>query len=121
MINGVTAEQGERATGVVAAVTTVAGAGLLLAPDRIGPLIGVSATGPARALGVVDLALVPALLGGRPRWAWLAVRAATNLAMAAYVLRGTTLPGRARGFAVAMCLASTGDTVAVLAMRRAGV
>jgi hypothetical protein len=111
------AEQGYRAAAFVGTFTAVAGAALLLAPERTGPLIGVTNRTDARILGVADLVLVPGLLAGRPRWPWMVARAVTNLGMAAFTLRRGALPKRTRLFTVFLCLATAADTRAVLALR----
>jgi len=69
------------------------GAALLVAPDRFGPMFGLSRPTDVRAVGLLDLALVPGLLAGRPRWPWAAARAAANLAIAAWCLHRTTNDG----------------------------
>jgi hypothetical protein len=38
-----------------------------------------------RAVGLADLALVPGLVRGKPRWPWMAGRGALNLLIAAYI------------------------------------
>ena len=59
--------------------TLVIGAALLVAPGRVGPLGGITDARNARAVGLVDLALSPGLLGGTPRWPWLAARTVANV------------------------------------------
>jgi hypothetical protein len=112
-------EQGHQAATFVGVFTAVAGAALLLLPDRVGPLTGVTDRTDARILGVADLALAPGLIAGRPRWPWMAARAVTNLGMAAFALRRGTLPKRARLFSAFLCVATAADTRAVLALRNA--
>lgn len=68
--------------------TLVIGAALLVAPSRAGPLGGITDARTARAVGLVDLALSPGLLGGTPRWPWLAARTVANVATATVVARG---------------------------------
>ena len=63
--------------------------------------------------------LVPGLLLGRPRWPWLAARAALNVPMAAYVLhRGGKGPRarNARAFALTITTATIGDLNAAIAL-----
>jgi hypothetical protein len=118
MGSGMTAEQGRYAATFVGAFTAVAGVAMLALPERTGALIGVPDAGHTRLLGVVDLALVPGLLAGRPRWPWLAARAVTNLGMAAFVLaRGDRSANRARAFVAGLCVATAGDTRATIALR----
>jgi hypothetical protein len=114
-----TPEQGHRAAAFVGVFTAVAGVGLLFLPEQVGPLTGVTDPTDARILGIVDLALVPGLLAGRPRWPWMAARAVTNLGMAAFTLRRAPLRNRARLFSAFLCVATAADTRAVLALRQA--
>jgi len=87
-------------------------------------LIGLVNPRSASVIGVLDLVLAPGLLAGRPRWPWLSARAVMNVAMAVYTLRQP--PGdhrqivRARGFAVALLLATIADNTAAAATRRPG-
>lgn len=117
-----TYEAGHRAAVTVGAGTLVIGGAMLTAPRSAGPLIGLVEPRSARMIGVLDLALAPGLLAGRPRWPWLAARAVTNLAMAVYALR--LPPGdrrqvvRARAFAVALLVATVADSTAAAAIRR---
>jgi hypothetical protein len=70
---------------------------------------------------VLDLALVPGLLAGRPRWPWLTARAAANLATAAYCLYLAPTNGgirQARAITLAFTILTVGDSLAVQAMRR---
>jgi hypothetical protein len=66
-------------------------------------------------VGVLDLVLVPGLLFGRPRSPWLTVRAVSNVATAAFVLRrasNDTLRRNARVFSGAMAVATVADVLA---------
>jgi hypothetical protein len=72
--------------------TLAIGATLVLAP-RTGRWSGLDDPRTARAVGAADLALVPGLLAGRPRWPWAAARAGLNLVQTVVVLR------RGRGLA----------------------
>ena len=68
----------------VGVVTTGVGIALLVAPRPLAIAAGVGdRPGFARAVGIMDLALVPGLLRGRPRWPWMLARAAANLPIAA--------------------------------------
>jgi hypothetical protein len=116
---GMSPEQGHQAATFVGVFTAIAGAGLLLLPERVGRLTGVTDATDARILGVVDLVLVPGLLAGKPRWPWMAARAVTNLGMAAFTLRRGSIPKRARLFTAFLCVATAADTRAVLALRNA--
>lgn len=116
-----TSRTGRRVATTVGAATAVIGGALLAAPQATGPLLGLTDVSGARAVGVLDLALVPGLLVGRPRWPWLTARAAANLATAAYCLHLAPTNGemrRARAIALAFTLITVGDSLAVQAMRR---
>jgi len=66
-------------------ITLVLGAALAVVPGGAARLLGVDghANG-MRVIGLADLAVVPGLLRGRPRWPWVVARASLNLPMAAY-------------------------------------
>lgn len=117
-----TSRAGHRAAIAVGAVTLPIGAALLVAPGWAGPLIGLTRPGGTRIIGALDVALVPGLLAGRPRWPWLAARAAANVGTAAYTLRqarGTSaLTTRSRAFALAMVIATVADSTAAAATHR---
>jgi hypothetical protein len=84
-MNGVmSVERAERAAVGAGVATLFIGAGLALAPGRVGPVLGLVEPTGARVVGVADLALVPGLIAGRPRWPWMAARGALNVAIAAY-------------------------------------
>ena len=92
--------------------TAVAGTALLVAPERLGPVIGLTGTRDTRLVGILDLVLVPGLLFGTPRWPWLAARAASNVATAGFVLRRASddrSRRNARVFSAALALATVGD------------
>lgn len=77
----------ERMPKFVAIVTTGAGTALALAPG-LGRAAGLGDDPRvARAAGIADLALVPGLWAGRPRWPWMAARAVLNVAFAAQLAR----------------------------------
>ncbi len=67
----------------VGVATLVIGGALVGAPKAVGGPVGLDAQG-ARAIGLADLALVPGLLAGRPRWPWMAARGGLNLLIAGY-------------------------------------
>ena len=72
---------------------------------------------------VFDLVLVPGLLLGRPRWPWMAARAALNLAQAGWLAgaaRRSDDPALARGAAAALAALTLVDGPAAVALRRAG-
>jgi hypothetical protein len=109
-----------RAAIAVGAITSVAGAALLGAPEEVGPLIGLESRGDAQLVGVLDLALVPGLIFGRPRWPWLAGRAASNIATAAFLLyRARDQRNRTNAvvFSAILAVSTLGDARAVVALR----
>ena len=111
----------QRASITVGAITTVAGVALLTAPEKIGPLIGLTSRDDAKLVGTLDLTLVPGLMFGRPRWPWLAARATSNIATAVFVLcrnHDETRRTNAVVFSAMLAVSALGDTRAVLALRR---
>jgi hypothetical protein len=112
-----------RASAAIGAITAVAGAALVGAPGKAGPLIGLTSRGQAQLVGALDLALAPGLIFGRRRWAWLAARAASNIATAAFLLsrdHGEKPRANAVAFSAILAVATVGDGRAVLALRRGG-
>lgn len=102
----------ERRTVAIGVGSAVAGIALVAAPDRTNAVVGLADRRSARLIGVVDLALATGLVAGRPRWPWLAARAAANLAIAVLGLRSARGTGRARRaqiFAGALVAATLGD------------
>ncbi|MDA3629530.1 hypothetical protein OU415_29165 [Saccharopolyspora sp. WRP15-2] len=71
----------ERLADVVGVVTLGMGVGLTAAPGPAGKALGLDPKF-AKRIGIIDLALAPGLLLGRPRWPWMAVRAGLNLVLA---------------------------------------
>lgn len=77
---------GERAATGVGLTTLVIGAALVVAPNGAARLLRLGEhPGGMRAVGLADLALVPGLVCGKPRWPWMAGRGALNLLIAAYI------------------------------------
>jgi uncharacterized membrane protein len=109
----------QRAATGVGAATFVLGGALAIAPDRLGPPIGLTDPRGARVAGFADLALVPGLLRGKPRWPWVAARGALNLAIAAYALTISHNDRHARIAATALLGATTADTVVMATLRKA--
>ena len=110
-----------RSTMPVAIISGVAGGALALFPLTVGPLIGLSDPRQCRVIGLLDLALVPGLVHGRPRWPWLGARAFLNLPMAAFALRQGHRSGRLKNagvFAAVMTLATIDDIRSLRAMLR---
>lgn len=95
------------------AVTTAIGGVLAVAPGGPAAFLRLSSPLGARVIGIADLALVPGLIAGRPRWPWMAGRAALNVAIAAYLLREARLAGgeggRLRATAIALLALTVGD------------
>ena len=114
----------ERMPVLVGCVTLAAGVALVAAPGRASGPLGLDGQETAiRAIGLADLALVPGLLRGRPRWPWMVARAAVNLAQAGYLLGvapQSSSPGLARGGAAALAGLTAVDAGTALALRRAG-
>jgi hypothetical protein len=113
----------ERLSTTAGVVTAIAGCALLCAPDRVGPLIGLTAKRDVRRVGALDLALSPGLLVGRPRWPWLTARAVSNVVTAVFVLEraGDDAALRnARLFSAIMAIATLADVGALRALRPTG-
>jgi hypothetical protein len=106
-----------RAAAGIGIATTVIGTALVVAPARIGRLVSVDDVLGRRIIGLADLALVPGLIAGRPRWPWVGARAALNLVIGAYLLeRGDGV--RVRGAAAALAALTAGDTRLAVRLRR---
>ena len=110
----------ERMPVFVGCVTLVAGSVLLAAPGRLTAVLGIEGQELAvRAIGLSDLVLVPGLLRGRPRWPWMAGRAALNLAQAAYLhgVAPQSAPDVARAGAAALAGLTVVDGATALVLR----
>ena len=104
----------ERMPTVVGAITLVAGAALIAAPQLATKPLGLEGQETAmRLIGASDLVLVPGLLRGNPRWPFMVGRAALNLGVAAY-FDGVS----ARGPAAAFVALTAVDGATALALRR---
>ena len=104
--------------------TAIAGSALLFAPNRLGPLIGLTARRDVQLVGVLDLALAPGLILGRPQWPWLAARAVSNVATAAFALKraGRGIKQRnAAVFGAFLVVATVTDVRALRDLRRAAI
>jgi hypothetical protein len=114
----------ERMPQAVGAITFAAGAALVAAPGATTRALQLEGEEAAlRLVGAADLALVPGLLLGRPRWPWMAARAALNLAQAGWLAgaaRRSGAPALARGSAAALAALTLVDAPAAVALRRAG-
>jgi len=103
-------------------VTLAAGAALAAAPGRVTGPLGLDGQDMAvRAIGLLDLVLVPGLLRGSPRWPWMVGRTALNVATAAYLHGGAAvlIAGSAERSSSSALGPHRGGRVAGLALRRA--
>ena len=117
-----TSSTGHRVARIVGMGTAAIGAALLVAPGSAGPLMRLTDPPGARIVGALDLALVPGLLAGSPRWPWMSARAVLNLAIAAYCLRLARESGRvgqARAVGAALAVATIVDATAAAMLRDA--
>ncbi len=114
------AVEAHRTATIAAAATTVIGAVLVAAPRRVGALIGLEAPTALRVVGASDLALVPGLIAGAPRWPWMVARAVGNLAIAGYLQRAAAAQGTWKPLPIAAGLVTltTVDGRAALALKR---
>jgi hypothetical protein len=112
------ADSAESSSRVVGLATLATGAALVLAPGRVGRLLGVDRRRTARMIGVGDLVLAPGLVAGTPRWPWMAARTVLNLPMAAVFLSSPYRSARASG--IAMLALTVSDTRTALGLYRAG-
>ncbi|HTK66230.1 MAG TPA: hypothetical protein VL595_27880 [Pseudonocardia sp.] len=107
----------------VGVVTTGVGIALLVAPRPLAVASGVGDRPTfARVVGAMDLALVPGLMRGRPRWPWMLARAAANLPIAAAYRTEINRTGGtplARKAMLAMLGLSVVDTATAIALRKA--
>lgn len=109
---------------LVAGVTLVAGAALLVAPRRTAAPFGLAdqALG-IRAVGLADLLLVPGLASGRNLSGWMTARAAVSVMQAAYLDGVTTTssrPGAARAAARVLAGLAVMDGVTAVQLRLSG-
>lgn len=120
MSGPLTVERAERMAAGAGVATLFIGAGLALAPRQLGPAVGLVEPGGARAVGIADLALVPGLIAGRPRWPWMAARAGLNVAIIAYALK-LDRQGAPRAAVAARALSAitVADSAAVATLLRA--
>jgi hypothetical protein len=102
-------------------VTTATGSALVVAPERFGPLMGLTDPAMTRAIGMADLALAPGLIVGRPHWPWLAGRAVVKLVIIGHLLRLAADARLPRTVAAGLAAASVGDLRASAARRRTGL
>ncbi|MDA3646678.1 hypothetical protein LZ318_26085 [Saccharopolyspora indica] len=105
----------ERLADVVGVVTSGMGVGLATAPEKVGGALGLDRRF-ARSVGIIDLALAPGLLLGRPRWPWMAARAGLNLLLADRY-RNRRVPAGMVGMAA---LTAVDGTLALVLKHRSG-
>ena len=115
-----TPDEAERAAVRVGVITTVIGGALTAAPAGVGPVVGLTSPQAALVVGLADLALVPGLLRGQPRWPWLAARAGLNVAIVGYAVATNVRNRRAIVAATALAAATVADLVAMSALRGVG-
>ncbi len=112
----------ERLPPLVGVITLAAGAFLAAAPQLTTKPLGLEGQEtPMRLVGLADLALVPGLLRGEPRWPWMFGRAALNLGQAAYfhgVADRSSSPGLVRGIGSGLAALTLPDAATALALRR---
>ena len=111
--------EAERAAARVGLTTLALGGALLAAPTQVGGRAGFRDPRAARIAGLADLALVPGLLRGTPRWPWMAARVGLNLAMTGYLVGGGTAKARGYIAAAGLLAATATDVPALLALRNA--
>jgi hypothetical protein len=115
-----TPDDAERAAVRVGVITTVIGGALTAAPARVGPLVGLTSSQASLVVGVADLALVPGLLRGKPRWPWLAARAGLNVAIICYAAVTARHNRRAAVAVAALASATVADLVAMSTLCEVG-
>ncbi len=108
---------------VVGMNTAVVGRAVVASPGTAARLLDAEGHGGAiRAAGLVELALAPALVWGRPRWVWAAARTALTLGFAAatatHVRRERS--GRTTAAMVGMLVLAGVDGFIAARLKRAG-
>jgi hypothetical protein len=117
LANGeVTPDAATRAAVRVGVLTVAIGAALTAAPNRAGPVVGLADPRAARLVGLADLALVPGLLRGRPRWPWLAARIGLNVTIIGYAVGTARGNRRSRICAAALMAATVSDLSPLVAL-----
>ena len=113
----------ERMPAIVGGITLAVGGALLAAPRvATGPLRLTGQETALRIIGAADLSLVPGLLVGRPRWAWMTARAVLDVAQGAALLAlaaRSDEPARAQGAAATLLGLTVADGLTAVALRRA--
>lgn len=113
-----TPDAAERAAVRVGVATAAIGGVLVAAPDRGAPLMGLDDPRVARLIGLADLALVPGLLRGRPRWPWVGARVGLNALIIGYAVKTARGNRRAQLAAAGLVAATASDLVALSALWR---
>jgi hypothetical protein len=112
----------ERMPALVGVITLAAGTVLAAAPQLATRPLGLEdQETPMRLVGLADLALVPGLLRGEPRWPWMFARAALNLGQAAYLLGvadQSSSPQTVRAIGSGLAALTLADGTTGLALRR---
>ena len=112
----------ERMPALVGVITLAAGTVLAAAPQLATKPLGLEGQEtPMRLVGLADLALVPGLLHGEPRWPWMFGRAALNLGQAAYfhgVADRSSSPQVVRAIGSGLAALTLADGATGLALRR---
>lgn len=107
----------ERTSTGVGAATFAIGVAMSVSPERLGGAAGLDDRTAVQVIAVADLALVPGLLVGRPRWPWMAARSVLNVAIAARLLRAGS--ARARIVAGTLGCLTVVDSVVAATLRSA--
>ncbi|MEA2171718.1 MAG: hypothetical protein QOF76_5018 [Solirubrobacteraceae bacterium] len=86
------------------------------------PQLGTAAAGTTdatamRIIGAADMALIPGLLAGKPRWPWMVARLSLNVAIGRYLL-GTGSP-KAKAIAAGLAAVSVADARVAAALHKA--
>lgn len=89
---------------MVGLATLPIGGTLVFVPHVIAQALSLRHLLLVRIIGLADLALVPGLIAGRPRWPWMASRAVLNVAIAIYLLDESRRSSNRRSRFVALLL-----------------
>jgi deazaflavin-dependent oxidoreductase (nitroreductase family) len=90
------------------------GTALLLWPQRLGLVAGLD-SGETRLAALGDLAVVPGLVWGRPRWPWMLARGGVNLGIVSLLLRHRSPRARVGAASLGLLTAADLQVVATLA------
>lgn len=106
----------DRVADAAGVVTTAIGGALTLAPARTSAVLGLSERQRRPRDRFADLVVGPGLLAGRPRWPWMAARAALNMVIAGQY-RDCVGASPANGASPAEPARSLGEGVAAVVFR----